>query len=209
VVLAAPDRALHPNAIYSHHSHLYRSGRLGNFAVAYDEEAHDPELVVLLDDIRGLKGGTQLTPVHEDYEPYDVLSEQQESKLFDTVKKLLESPNFSFAKLALLCQDIEADNLNLALFAAALNDFRLPSHMASAICVRPLNVYYYSGGIDVAPAGSATVRYPLTGADMFSFISPVSDHRTLTNITTMMPSLPMMGFRNIRIDHHVVGHDLA
>jgi hypothetical protein len=205
LVLAVPD---HPAFSAKQHAHLLPSGRIRGFEVRGDGVDVDPTLVVLMHDIRGPSVETQAVPIFDGIEPYDVAVEQSDSELFKKVTELLRDPQFSFPALANLCKDVAEGNLNLAVFASALNDYLLPYHIASRIYTNPMGVYYYNQGNDVSPPLEDNTGFSLSSRDMFTFKRKAENGDTKIHITNMAPGSPMNSFRDIIIDHDVKGYDL-
>jgi hypothetical protein len=208
VVISVPEDHLSEAYKGKRHSHLLPSGRLGGFAMKHCEERDEPELVTVLHDVRGTLGNTLLTPLTDVQTPHDVEDEQMDCGVLRDVRQFVVDPNFSFPDLAKLCRRATDGNLGLALFATALNDMYLPYNLASAIYTLPAQVHYFTNGKDVGPAELGFVRYALDGSDIFSIMSSRDTEKPSLHVTNMFPEHPMLDFRDILIDHDVVGHDL-
>jgi hypothetical protein len=208
VVLSVPEYTPPEKDTIFSHSHLYPSGKLGGFALRYDEDRADPKLVVLLGDIRGSDGRVQFVEIGGYIEPYDVAREQADSRLFAHIKKLLEAQDFSFEAYAAACQNIEGDNLNLALFAAAINSTRLPRAIASAVVTDPAYVAYCVNSKRFMVGNDGAVRCGIEHQDMFSLEYTEQDGITEVRITGMLPGAPDADFRDILV-RKIIGYDLA
>lgn len=207
VVLALDPSDLHPASLRSFDSHFLPQGRLGGFGVLADE-SKDPELVAVLQDIRGKRMGVSQITLWGQETPVDVETELHGSNLFERIMACLAPGDLLFDELVRIIRDIPIDNLSLATFAAGMNDAALPGTLLTS-------VYVPGDCADFIVEGSSTMAfkipafYPVDVRDVYRIVNVGSDKRNVLLISNMTPGYWGDDHREILIYGAPIGYDLA
>lgn len=207
VVLSLEDSDLHPAHKNVFDSHFLPQGRLKCFDVLVQKD-EDPELVVILDDIRGSDiGGFRVTLWGQEV-PIDVATELRCDSLFERIRGYLTADNLSFDEVLKIIRRIPPSNLNLATFVAGMNDFALPGNVLSSAYAKAGGGNFISESESVGSSQLPTF-YSIGRRDMYRLATVDQTKDIFLLICNMTPAYWNDSYRTVLIDEGLLGYDLA